>query len=226
MLVSREYAILWGAQVASAIGDSVFTVTLVLWVGDFIGAGHPWAPAAVSGILVAAGLGFAVAGPLAGVFVDRCDRRAVMIRTEVIRAALAAALAGLSFLPLGALPAWSWLAAVYLTVFCLTAAGQFYTPARLALTGDMVPSEAGRVRAAGLTEAATSAAGILGPAVAAPLIFIAGPHWALAANAVSYAISGLVIRTAAARSGPLVSAAAAAVSVRRGTGCGTADVPA
>lgn len=223
ILVSRDYAILWAAQSGSAIGDSVFTVTLVLWVGDFIGAGRSWAPAAVSGILVASGLGFAVVGPLAGVFVDRLDRRAVMIRTEVIRAALAAALAGLSFLPLTALPAWAWLAGVYLAVFCLTAAGQFYSPARLAVTGDMVQSEAGRVRAAGLTEAATSAAGILGPPIAAPLLFIAGPHWALAANAVSYAVSGLVIRSAATRRagpGPLVTAAAAAVSVRAGLAAG------
>lgn len=220
VLVSREYAILWAAQVASAIGDSVFTVTLVLWVGDFIGAGCSWAPVAVSGILVASGLGFAATGPLAGVFVDRSDRRAVMIRTEAIRAALAAALAGLSFLPLAALPAWAWLSAVYLTVFCLTAAGQFHNPARLAVTGDIVQGEAGRARAAGLAEAATSAAGILGPPVATPFLFMAGPHWALAANAVSYGVSGLVIRSAARRpagTGPQVSAA---VSVRAGLAAG------
>jgi MFS family permease len=170
-------------------------VTLVLWVGEVLGAGRPWAPAAVSGILVADGAAFALAGPLAGILVDRWDRRLVMMRTEAVRAVLAAGLAVMTFVPAGALPVWAWLAVTYADVFCLAAAGQLFSPAMLAVTRDVVRGEAERARAAGLAGAATSGAGMIGPPAAAPLLFAAGPHWALAADAVSYVVSLLAVRS-------------------------------
>jgi predicted MFS family arabinose efflux permease len=117
-----------------------------------------------------------------------------MMRTEVIRAAMAAGLTGLSFVPARDLPIWLWLAAVYLVVFVLNAAGQFFSPARFATTGDVVPGEADRARAAGLAEAAMSAAGIVGPPIAALMMLTVGFQWALAANAASYVASYLAIR--------------------------------
>ena len=91
-------------------------------------------------------------------------------------------------------PSGLWLAAVYLVVFVLNAAGQFFSPARFATTGDVVHGEGDRARAAGLAEATASAAGIIGPPIAAPLLFTVGLQWALAANAVSYVVSYLAIR--------------------------------
>jgi hypothetical protein len=54
-LINRNYAKLWYGQAVSAIGDTVFGTTLVLWVSQVLARGLSWAPAAVSGILVAAG---------------------------------------------------------------------------------------------------------------------------------------------------------------------------
>jgi MFS family permease len=195
MLINRTYAKLWSAQAVSAAGDSVAYTTLVLWVSQVLAAGRAWAPIAVGGLLVAAGAAFTLAGPVAGIFVDRWDRQRVMTWSEVIRAALAAGLTGLSFIPAGDLPAGAWLAQLYVVVFSLSAVGQFFSPARLATTRDVVHGEADRARAVGLAEAATSAAGILGPPVAAPLFFAVGVHWALAANTVSYLVSWLAIRS-------------------------------
>ena len=193
-LINRNYAKLWYGQAVSAVGDSVFATTLVLWVSQVLASGRSWAPVAVSGILVAAGAAFALVGPFAGVFVDRWNRKSTMMRTEAIRAAMVAGLGGLSFVPIRDLPVWLWLAAVYLVVFVLNAAGQFFSPARFATTGDVVHGEGDRARAAGLAEATTSAAGIIGPPIAAPLLFTVGLQWALAANAVSYVVSYLAIR--------------------------------
>ena len=193
-LVNRNYAKLWYGQAVSAIGDTVFGTTLVLWVSQVLARGLSWAPAAVSGILVAAGAAVALIGPVAGVFVDRWNRKSTMMRTEVIRAAMVAGLMGLSFVPVRDLPIGLWLAAVYLVVFVLNAAGQFFSPARFATTGDVVQGEEDRVRAAGLAEATTSAAGIVGPPIAALLLFTVGVQWALAANAASYVVSYLAIR--------------------------------
>ena len=51
-----------------------------------------------------------------------------MMRTEVIRAAMVAGLIGLSFVPVRDLPVGLWLAAVYLVVFVLNAAGHSSAP--------------------------------------------------------------------------------------------------
>src|ERR1017187_9390719 len=195
VLVNRDYARLWYGQIISTFGDCIFNTTLVLWVAADLARGKPWAPAAVSGVLLAASMAVVGAGPLAGVFVDRWDRRVTMLATEVFRGILVAALTALSFLPAGKLPAWAWLAAVYAIVFLLNAAGQFFQPARIALLGEIVEGETDRARAAGLGQVASSLAAILGPPLAASLLFSVGLPWALMANAASYGVSWFAIRS-------------------------------
>src|SRR5437773_1630237 len=170
-LVNRNFAKLWYGQAVSAVGDTVFGTTLVLWVSQVLVRGSAWAPAAVSGILVAAGAAVGLVGPVAGVFVDRWNRKSTMMRTEAVRAAMVVGLTGLSFVPVRDLPVGLWLVAVYLVVFVLNASGQFFNPARFATTGDVVHGEEDRTRAAGLAEATTSAAGIIGPPIAAVNVF-------------------------------------------------------
>ena len=68
-LINRNYAKLWYGQAVSAVGDTVFGTTLVLWVSQVLAGGRSWAPAAVSGILVAAAAAFALVGPVAGVVI-------------------------------------------------------------------------------------------------------------------------------------------------------------
>jgi MFS family permease len=207
-LVNRNYAKLWYGQAVSAVGDTVFGTTLVLWVSQVLVHGSAWAPAAVSGILVAAGAAVGLVGPVAGVFVDRWNRKSTMMRTEAIRAVMVAGLTGLSFVPVRDLPIGLWLVAVYLVVFVLTAAGQFFNPARFATTGDVVHGEEDRIRAAALAEATTSAAGIVGPPIAALLLVTVGFQWALAANAASYVVSYLAIRCLRLAPGPRAPAPA------------------
>jgi len=191
-VLSGPYRRLWYGQAVSSVGDKVFATTLILWVSQEIAGGRTWAPAAVSGLLIAAGAAAALVGPAAGVFIDRWDRISVMTLTEAVRAALAAALAGLSFVPVRDLPPWLWLTAVYATVILLAACGQFFALAQLAVIGDLVHGAAEQARAIAAAEVTTSASGMLGPPIAAPLLFAAGPQWALAANAASYVVSCLV----------------------------------
>ena len=111
-LVNRNFAKLWYGQAVSAIGDTVFGTTLVLWVSQVLVRGSAWAPAAVSGILVAAAAAVGLVGPVAGVFVDRWNRKSTMMRTEAVRAAMVAGLTGLSFVPVRDLPIGLWLVVV------------------------------------------------------------------------------------------------------------------
>jgi MFS family permease len=121
-------------------------------------------------------------------------------------------LTGLSFVPVRDLPIGLWLVVVYLVVFVLNAAGQFFNPARFATTGDVVHGEEDRTRAAGLAEATTSAAGIVGPPIAAVLLVTVGFQWALAVNAASYVVSYLAIRCLRLAPGPRSPAPAEAGS--------------
>jgi MFS family permease len=194
-LINRDYARLWYGQAISSLGDYAFNTTLVLWMATDLGARKPWAPEAVSGVMLAAGAAVLLTGPLAGVFVDRWNRRSTMLGTEVVRCALVCLLTALFFVPVRALPVWTWLTAVYLVVFALNATGQFFGPARFATIGSVVPGKEDRARAAGIGQATSATVGMLGPPLAAPLLFTAGAQWALLFDAATYAVSYFAIRS-------------------------------
>jgi MFS family permease len=194
-LINRDYTRLWFGQAVSSVGDAVFSTTLVLWVATQLGKGKSWAPEAVSGVLLATSVAVLCVGPIAGVFVDRWDKRRTMLRTETLRGALVAALTLVSFLPTHALPIALWLALVYATVLVLNSASQFFSPARFTVIADLVTGEADRARAAGIAQATGETAWIVGPPLAAPLLFTVGLQWALLFNALSYAVSWAAIRS-------------------------------
>jgi len=81
-LINRNYARLWYGQAISTVGDFMFTTTVTLWVATVLGKGHSWAPAATSGVFLAAVIAYAAVGPLSGVFVDRWNRKRTMMHTE------------------------------------------------------------------------------------------------------------------------------------------------
>lgn len=63
---NRNWRLLWIGQAVSLTGDNVFDITVLLWVATVLAKGRPWAPAAASGVLIAAAVPVLVAGPLAG----------------------------------------------------------------------------------------------------------------------------------------------------------------
>jgi MFS family permease len=194
-LVNRDFARLWYGQAISTIGDYVFDTTLVIWVAKVLFADSHWAPAAVSGLLLCTLAGTMLVGPVAGVFVDRWERRRTMLGTEVVRGVAVGALTLVMLMPRHALPAGVWLGLLYVVVFLVNGAGQFFNPARVAVIGDIVPGEADRTKAFGLGQATTATAAIVGPPLAAPLLFSVGVQWALLVNALSYVASYFAVRS-------------------------------
>ncbi len=197
-LINRSFALLWGGQTISVLGDFTFATTLVLWVAVLIARGQPWAPLAVSGVLLATILPEFVVAPVAGVFADRWNRRRTMLAMDATRAVLIALLVlatgvvPLPFTPDGRLPlAWQ-LGAIYGTVFLASACSQFFNPALFGFLATTV-DEPQRARASGLRQTASSLAAIIGPALAAALFFGAGIAWALLLNALSFVVSFLAI---------------------------------
>ena len=188
--INRAFALLWAGQSVSNLGDWVFNTTLMLWIALGLGHNQPWAPAAVSGVLIARFVPTILIGPLAGVFVDRWDKRRTLLWADALRALLIALLAPVAVL--ASLPlAWR-LGAVYGVVVLTTVCAQFFDPARLALIGDVV-AEPDRPRASGLEQVTSSLALVVGPALAAPLYVALGAHWAILADALSFVLSFLLV---------------------------------
>jgi MFS family permease len=191
--INRNFALLWSGQVISNIGDYAWDTALVLWIATAIAGGQSWAPLAVSGVILAATVPQIVVGPLAGVFVDRWDKRRTMIAATAIQAVLAALLiipaTGLTLPGIGRaqLPRGWLLGVTYGDVMLLTICAQFFLPAQLALIKDIV-ARPKQDQAIEMTQAIQGLAVVLGPPTAAALVFGLGIQWALLLNALSFAV--------------------------------------
>src|SRR5262249_33850693 len=98
-LVNRNFALLWAGQLISTLGDTVLDTSLVLWFATGGGADRAWAPLAVSGLLAAATLPVLLLRPLAGVLVDRWDKRRALLVMDALHALLIALLLALTAIP-------------------------------------------------------------------------------------------------------------------------------
>ncbi|HEY7127676.1 MAG TPA: MFS transporter [Ktedonobacterales bacterium] len=197
LLINRNFARLWAGQSLSAFGDMIFDTTLLVWVA-VLTKGQSWSPLAISGLLIAAAVPNLLVGPMAGVFVDRWDKRRTMLCMDAARALLVGGLVlatnvvPLPFLPQGRLPLSAQLGATFAVIFLASICAQFFNPSRFALLGDIVEDEH-RPRAIGLSQTTQGIAGLIAPAAAPPLYLIAGAQWALVLNALSFVASFFLI---------------------------------
>jgi len=197
--INRNFALLWSGRTVSVLGDFVFNTTLILWIASDIARGATWAPLATSGIFLAMGIPVFLIGPFAGVFVDRWDKRQTMLWADILRAVLVASLllaANLVPLPWiqgGKLSVLWQLGIIYTVLFCCSTCSQFFNSSRLALIGNLVPTN-DRSRAIGMLQATLGMVSVIGPVLAALVLFSLGVQWALLLNASSFAISFLTLR--------------------------------
>lgn len=198
VLRNSEFLKLWVGQIISALGDSVAYMGLSFLILYRLGG----TAVDVGKMMIAATIPTLFLGPLAGVFVDRWSRRRVMIAADVVR--------GLIYL---AMPFASSLAWVYVGIFCASVMSRFFNPAKSAIVPSLVaPDEL--MAAAGLNQTSGAVVSIVGPALGGALAGAFGPGAALAANAISFFVSGLLIAVIrvderAGRSGSAVPATGA-----------------
>jgi MFS family permease len=196
-LINRNFSLLWIGQAISDLGDMIYLVTLNLWIATVIARNQPWAPAAVSGVMIAMALPPLTLGPLAGVFVDRWNKRLTMMRMDMIRAVLLLLLIPLTgLIPLPFVtepfPVFWRIGSIYGVVLAASICAQFFTPARFTILSEILP-ETQRAHASALEQTSSSIVKIIGPFLAAPLLFIVGVQWALVVNALSFVVSFVAI---------------------------------
>jgi len=117
---NRNYRFMWLGQVVSEIGDHFNTIAVFHLALELTGSGL-----VVSGVLLSRGLAMLAAGPLAGVALDRMDRKRLMIASDLFRAVIAA----LFILCLAVKATWL----LYLLSGMLMFASPFFTSGRAAI---------------------------------------------------------------------------------------------
>lgn len=123
---NRRFAALWLSDLVATVGDRVHRVALAALVYELTGS------MTVAGLaFLASGLPDLVLGPLAGVVVDRVDRRRIMILSDLARV-----------LPVLLLPIAGqyWIGSIYVLLFLINAAAILHRPAKMAAIPAVVPS--------------------------------------------------------------------------------------
>lgn len=180
ILHNRVFVVFWSANLVSSLGDALRTFTVILWVYQ-VSNGSGLAIAALTAMQVVPS---AVLGTLAGALVDRWDRRRTLLVCDLARGLLSVGLFGAAHFDL------LWLGLVLLalsTAFTVVAdiAGATVVP-RLVPDHDLE-------RANGLWTVMQQSAYVVGPGLAALAFTRAGPEVAFALDAVSFAVSGVLL---------------------------------
>jgi MFS family permease len=166
----------------SSIGDWLYNVALLAFV--FERTGSPSWLAATTAVRV---LPIVVLGPIGGVLADRHDRRALIIASDLVRAALMVMLAGVVVLGLPVVLA-------PLLAGAATLASSVHPPAVAASTPRLVDAE--HLQRANAARAAIGQAAIVvGPALGAGVLALSSPAVAILANAATFLASAVLVAT-------------------------------
>ncbi len=151
---------IWTGQALSLVGSSVAQFALVWWVTTLTGSATVLATAMMVAVLPGVFL-----GPIAGAYVDRWNRRLVMIAADGVVALAALVLAYLFWS--GSMQVWH----LYVVMVVRAIGGSFHWPAMQASTTLMVPKEH-LSRIAGLNQTLNGVMSIAGPPLGALLLAV------------------------------------------------------
>lgn len=179
-LRNRNVALLFSGHVISVAGDLVLFIALPFWVYQLTGS------AMATGFMFAAlTLPQLLFSPLAGVVVDRVDRKRLMIVSDLIRAALM-----LGYFAVNTVDQ-VWI--IYLLAFAESTVSQFFRPSVMAVVPVLVKGEDELKRANALLGASWALGQLAGPALGGILVTTFGPHGAALFDAGTYLVSAVLI---------------------------------
>lgn len=178
LLAQPAYRRLWTARTISQVGDVAQFTTLALLLVMLTGSGL-----GVSAVVLAEIVPVLLLAPLAGSIVDRLPRVRVMVAADLARVVLAGVLAVRHGSP----------AIAYAVAFGLSAGQVFFSPAAQSVLPSLVLDDELVTANSGICTAAVTAQIAVAP-VAALLAVNVGFGPAFAVNAVSFALSAVVLR--------------------------------
>lgn len=129
VLKNRDFLCLWVAQVISNFGDRLTQMALVALVYQRT----PGSAIALAKLISFTIIPVFLIGPIAGAWVDRLNKRNVMIISDILRGALMLAIPIFIFL--------HQMIFIYLAVFLAFSLSRFFIPSRMAIIPDIVSKD-------------------------------------------------------------------------------------
>lgn len=204
-LRQRNFLLVWSAGLISLAGDWMLRIALPIGVLQLTGS-----VAATSGVVIAGALPTLLFGSLAGVFVDRWDRRRVMIVTCLLQ--------GLAVLPLTAMRDADTVWIGYVVAFAVASLTRFFEPAEGALLPQLVGDDQ-LVAANALNAVNNNLARLAGPALGGLVAAWSGLTGVAVLDAATFAAAaGLLAMVGGRHAAPGVAVARTAASVRQAVG--------
>ncbi len=189
---NRSFMALWLGQTVSFIGDYFYWLAIPIMVERLTGS------ALLVGLsVIASTLPLLVLGPVAGVFVDRWDRKRTMIVADLVRGLLVLACLVVQT------PEQVWI--YYVVGFLMSCVSRFFFPAQNAMLPLIVTDKDELLLANGLMQIVQTVGLLLGPALAGFSIGLWGAQVAFVVDSMTYFVSAAAIlmmtvpRTALAR---------------------------
>ncbi len=179
VLRQRNYGLLWVGQLISVFGDWLLLIALPFYIFDLTGSAL-----ATGAMFMASNLPRVLLGSVAGVFVDRWDRKRTMIASDLLRAAL--------MLILLTVHSVHWLWIVYLVAFTQALIAQFFTPAKNAVIPLLV-SESDLIAANTLNSLSENLTRLTAPVLGGALFGLFGLASVVWIDSASFLISGVLI---------------------------------
>lgn len=127
---NRDFILLWAGQIISQLGDRLSQMALI----GLVYAKAPGSSMQIAKILSFTIIPVFIVGPIAGVYVDRWDRRTTMYLSDLVRALLVLCI------PLFLFDSKQFIW-IYLIIFCAFSIGRFFVPAKLSIIPEIVAKE-------------------------------------------------------------------------------------
>jgi MFS family permease len=175
----RNFALLWCAGLISLIGDRAMMTALPFYVYQ-----HTSSTPATAALFAAAYLPMVLLGSVAGVFVDRWDRKRIMVLTNLIQTVV------MLLLLLVHSSAWLWL--VLLVAFVAMSVAMFSQPAERALLPRLI-GEDHLVPANALAGVNDNIARLAGPPIGGALLGFLGLGSVAIVDSASFLIAAVLI---------------------------------
>jgi MFS family permease len=179
---NKSFTALWLGQTISFIGDYFLWLAVPILVEQLTGS------SLLLGLsLIFNALPMLLLGPVAGVFVDRWDRRRTMIVADLLRALL------VLFCLVVQTPDQVWI--YYVVGFLMSCVGRFFFPAQNAVLPLLVPDTDDLLAANGLMQIVQTVGLLVGPALAGFAIGLWGGQVAFVVASATFCISAVAILT-------------------------------
>lgn len=176
---NRNYRYTWLGQVVSEVGDHFNNIAVFS-----LAMRHSDGGVVVAGVLIARAIPMLIMGPLAGVVLDRFDRKRIMIASDLIRFVIA-----LLFIPVS-YSGEEW--PLYLLSAILMAASPFFTAGRSSIMPSIATAEELHT-ANSLTQTTGWATTAIGAFLGGMAVSKFGYDWSFFLNAVSFLFSAWCI---------------------------------